>query len=436
MVIDSNYRSKGRMKGKEVYLSRLTLSHKEGRTMKKVIIFSVIAAFICTGMALGAWAQAEKPTGKPIKVGFVCNLTGIASTWGQFHARGHRDYFRYVNEKKGGVAGRPIELTVVDHAYNVDEGVKFVRKFCTRDKMDMIATWDAGTGISAKPIIQKYKTPCINYSTYQGLWKPPIDYMYLPFASYILDCQAVLDYIMAIHKGKGAPKVGLLTYNNAYGKSIHDPSKEYAAKNNVEIVAIEEFPTKAGGDLRTPLAVLKKAGAQYVFMQILPVHIANALRDADQIGYKIPFFGTWTATDPDFFGLAKGRIRDRLFMQFQGGLPVDNVAGVKLMMEVGKYSRIKQFDTSYWEGVVVGMIMERAFQLANDKFGKITKKTINAAMESFRDEDFGGLVPSITYTEDNHEGTFVARIVQIHEDATYTPKTNFFTPGKGELKLR
>jgi branched-chain amino acid transport system substrate-binding protein len=403
--------------------------------MRKVIVISIIAVFVCAGMALGAWAQAEKPTGDPIKVGFVCNLTGPASTWGQYHARGHRDYFRYVNEKKGGVAGRPIELTVVDHAYNVDEGVKFVKKFCAQDKMDMIATWDAGTGISAKPIIQKYKTPDINYSTYQGLFKPPIDYMYLPFASYILDSQAVLEYIMAIHKGTGVPKVGLLTYNNTYGKSIHDPCKEFAAKNKVEIVAIEEFPTKAGGDLRTPLAVLKKAGAEYVFMQILPVHIANALRDADLIGYKVPFFGTWTATDPDFFGLAKGRIRDRLFMQFQGGLPSDNVPGVQLMMEVGKYSGIKQFDTSYWEGVVVGMIMERAFQRAQEEFGKVNKKTINQAMESFSNEDFGGLVPPITYTKDNHEGTFEGRIVQIHEDATYTPMTNFFTPGKGELKL-
>jgi len=325
---------------------------------------------------------------------------------------------------------------VVDHAYKVDEGVKFVKKFCAQDKMDMLATWDAGTGMAVKPIIQKYKTPCINFSTYQGILQPPIGYMYLPFGSYILDSQAVLEYIMAIHKGEGTPKVGLLTYNNAYGKSIHDPCKEFAEQNNIEIVAIEEFPPKAGGDLRTPLAVLRKAGAEYVFMQILPVHIANALRDADLIGYKVPFFGTWTATDPDFFGLAKGRIRDRLFMQFSGGLPADNVEGVQLMMEVGKHSEIKQFDTSYWEGVVVAMIMERAFELAREEYDTIDKKTINKAMESFKDADFGGLFPPTTYTKDNHEGSFLARIVQIHEDATYTPMTNFFVPGKGQIKLQ
>ncbi len=398
--------------------------------MRKLIIISIITMFVLSGMVIGAWAKEEKP----ITVGFVCNLTGPASTWGQYHARGHRDYFNYVNEKKGGVGGRKIELTVVDHAYIVPEGVKFVKKFCAQDKVDMLATWDAGTGISVKPIIQQYKTPCINYSTYQGLWKPPIDYMYLPFGSYILDSHAVLEYILAIHKGKEAPRVGLLTYNNTYGKSIHDPSKEYAAKHNVNIVTIEEIPTKTV-DLRVELARLQKAGADYVFMQMLPAHIAFALRDADKIGYKVPFFGTWTTTDPDFFGIAKGLIRDRLFMQFSGGLPVDDVPGVQLMMEVGQASKIKQFDTSYWEGVVVAMIMERAFQRAHEQFGKINNKTINQAMESFRNEDFGGLVPNVTYAKDNHEGSFVARIVQIHEDATYTPMTNFFVPGKGEIKL-
>ncbi len=38
-----------------------------------------------------------------IKVGAAINLTGPASSWGQFHERGQRDYFRYVNEVKGGM---------------------------------------------------------------------------------------------------------------------------------------------------------------------------------------------------------------------------------------------------------------------------------------------------------------------------------------------
>jgi len=47
-----------------------------------------------------------------------------------------------------------------------------------------------------------------------------------------------------------------LTYNNAYGRTIHAPSKEYAAKNNINIVSIEEFPA-ATVDLTTEMLRLK-----------------------------------------------------------------------------------------------------------------------------------------------------------------------------------
>lgn len=396
--------------------------------MRKVLILALIAGFVCFGLGTFAWA-------KPIKVGAVINLTGPASSWGQYHAKGHKDYFRYVNEVKGGIAGNKIDLTVVDHAYKVPETVKFVKKFCTLDKMDMIATWDAGSGLMAKPIIQKYKTPTINYSTDQAILKPPIDYMYLPFGSYIMDSYAVLEYIRTIHPGKEAPKVGLLTYNNAYGKTIHAPSKEYGAKHGIDVVDIEEFPTKTL-DLTTELLRLKEAGAEYVFVQILPSHIIMALKCADKINYDVPFFGTWTATDPDFFTRGKGLIRDRVCMQFTGALPVDGTPGIKVMEGLWKrYKTVTTFDNSYWEGVVIGMIMERAFQRAYKKFGEINSETINDALETFRDEDFGGLVPNTTYTKTDHSGSFTARIVKINEDQTYTPLTSFFVPGKERIKL-
>ena len=359
--------------------------------MKKKFIIGAVLGMVCIVLAGSGWAQ-------PIKVGSVINLTGPASTWGQFHAKGHQDYFRYVNEVKGGVAGRKIELTVVDHAYKVPEAVKFVKKFC-EEKMDMIATWDAGSGIQAKPIVQEYKIPHFNYSTFQGILKPPIDYVYLPFGSYVLDSYAILEYIRTIHKGKDAPKVGLLTYNNVYGKSIHDPSKEYAAKNNINIVSIEEFPP-ATVDLTTELLRLKGKGAEYVFMQILPAAIITALKSADRASYDVSFFGTWTSTDPDFFKLGKGLIRDRLSMQFPGCLPVDKTPGIKLLQDLWqRYKTVDKFDTSYWEGVVLAMIMERAMHRASGLSGKIDSETINKALETFNNEDFGGLVPYVTYTQ-------------------------------------
>jgi branched-chain amino acid transport system substrate-binding protein len=399
--------------------------------MKKIfqkLTIAVVVALLCMGFAPVADA-------KPIKVGAAINMTGPASTWGQFHAKGQQDYFRYVNDVKGGVGGRKIEMILVDTGYKVPEAVAAVRKFAIQDQVDMIATWGAGEGLAAKPIIQQYRIPTINYSTSWEILESPIDYMYLPFGSYRMDSFAVLEYIRTIHKGKEAPKVGLLTYNNAYGRSIHQPCREYAGKNNINIVAIEEFPPKTV-DLTTELLRLQKNGAEYIFMQMLPATIITAFKSSDRINYHPAFFGTWTSTDPDFFKLGKGLIRDRLRIQFPGGLPSDKTEGMNVMKNLWKrYKTVNKFDASYWEGVVIAMIMEKAFIKSQQMYKDINRETINKTMESFRNEDFGGLVPNITYTATDHGASFKARIVKVGEDGSFTPLTNFFTPGREKIKF-
>jgi branched-chain amino acid transport system substrate-binding protein len=391
-----------------------------------VLLTMVFVLMIC------AQAMAQEKT---IKVGAAINLTGPASTWGKFHEKGQRDYFQYVNEVKGGVYGHKIDMITVDTAYKVPEAQAAVRKFVMQDKVDIIATWGAGEGLAAKPIIQSYKVPTINYSTSWEILQKPVDFMYLPFGSYKMDCHAILEYIKSIHKGNEPPRVGLLTYNNAYGRSIHEPSKEYAKELGINLVAIEEFPPRTV-DLCTELLRLKKAEAEYVFMQMLPSAIITAFKSADRVKYQPLFLGTWTSTDPDFFKMGKGLIRDRLIMQFPGGLPADKSKGMELMSELWKrYKTVDSFDASYWEGVAVGMIMERAFIRAYERSKKITPETINAAMESFKNEDFGGLVPAVSFSKDNHEGSFTARMVRVNEDGTYTALTNFYIPGKDKIKL-
>ena len=103
--------------------------------------------------------------------------------------------------------------------------------------------------------------------------------------------------------------------------------------------------------------------------------------------------------------MGKGLIRDRLVIQFPGGLPSDKSKGMDVMKELWKrYKTVDTFDASYWEGVVIGMIMERAFIRAYEKSNAINPATINAALESLKNEEFGGLVPAVTFTKDNHEG--------------------------------
>ncbi len=393
--------------------------------MRKIFVSAILAGILC--FCGESWAQT-------LKVGAVVNLTGPISSWGVYHAKGLQDYIRYVNEVKGGVVGRKIDLTVVDHAYKIQEGLKFVKKFC-EEKKDMIITWDTGLGIQAKPIIQEYKIPTLNMSSGKEVVNPPNQYIYLPIATYDLDCYAVMEYIRTIHKGKEAPKVGLLTLNSAYGKTVHTPSRDAANKNNINLVGIEEFPAQTV-DLSTELLRLKEKNAEYIFTQILGANMIAAFKGANRLNYNPSFIGTWTATDADFFPMAKGLMGNRLKMQFFGCLPQDETPGAKLVEDlIRRYKSVSRYDVSHWVGVLMGMTVERAMHRANGLFGKIEPETINKALETFQNEDFGGIVPYLTFTKDNHSGAFKARITQVNEDGTFTPLTNFFVPGKGEIKI-
>jgi len=56
----------------------------------------------------------------------------------------------------------------------------------------------------------------------------------------------------------------------------------------------------------------------------------------------------------DFFKMGKGLIKDRLTIQFPGGLPVDKSKGIAVMQDMWKrYKTVSKFDASYWEGVVI-----------------------------------------------------------------------------------
>lgn len=115
---------------------------------------------------------------------------------------------------------------------------------------------------------------------------------------------------------------------------------------------------------------------------------------------------------------------------------MDGTPGVKLMQKIGKkYKTVEKFDASYWEGVTIAMIMERAFQKAHKKFGKINSDTITKGLETFRNEDFGGIVPAITYTKTDHSASWIARIVKINEDQTFKPLTSFWAPGKEMVRI-
>lgn len=395
------------------------------RLLLSFILFVVVGMF---SFNLPSSLYAETATASHIRIGTIVDLTGPHAAHGQLNVRGMEDYFRYVNETTSGISGRKIDLTVVDSGHNSSDTIEYTQRLCRSDKMDIVAVWDGHIFKKAKAIFSKHHIPHIDASNGQTILRPPVSFTYLPFGSTTLDCYAILQYIETIHKGSAPPGIGILTANDAFGKSIHAPSRAYASNHSLQIVAVEQF-TPNTQDLEPVMLKLRNMGAEYIFMQCAPSDAIAALKSADRINYNVPFFGAWTLADADFYNLEKNLIRNRLSVSFPGCLPGDGTSGINLLkILVERYKSVSGFHTAYWEGVSIAAILARAIQKAHETLGKIDGPTVNLALETFENEDFGGLIPNITYTDTNHSASFVTRIVRVNENQTFRPLTKFWNP--------
>jgi len=389
------------------------------------IFFAVVGIFFLT---LPSRLPADPPPYDNIKIGAILDLTGPHGTRGQLHLKGMEDYFRYINEAASGISGQKIVVAFVDSGAQIADVLKDVEKSCVSEKMDMAAVFNPNIREKTRAIFEQHKVPHIDATNRIKQLHPPVPYTYFPFGSTDLHCYAILQYIEMTHKGPDPPKIGVLTADDACGKSIHGPTKTYASNHGLQIVAVMEF-TPGTPDLKPLMLKLKNAGIEYIFMQCTPTDAITALESADRINYNVLFFSAWTLLDDDFFDLGKKLIRRRTNISFPGCLPGDGSAGINLVkILMDRYKSVSGFHTAYWEGVSIAAIMARALQRAHGALGKIDGPTVNLALETFEKEDFGALIPDVTYTDANHDASFVTRIVRVEKNRTFTPLTKFWNP--------
>ncbi len=395
------------------------------RLLLSSILFAVAGIF---SLSAAVDLHAEKVSDKTIKIGAIVDLTGPNATQGQLTLKGMEDYFHYMNETTSGISGRKFSLRVIDGGAKLSDVLKNVEKFCNSEKAPISAIYSAANSEKIKAVFLKSRVPHIDAPNCQEILGPPVPYTYLPFGSTTLNCYAILQYIEMIHAGPDPPRVGILSANDVCGKSIHAPSRTYASKHRMEIVAVEQF-TPGTHDLEPAMLKFKDMGAEYILIQCTGIDAVTAFKSADRIHYNVPFFSTWKLVDTDFLNRGKTLIRRRTNISFPGCLPGDSKPGISLVkILMDRYKSVSTFHPAYWEGVSIAAVMARALQRAHEKLGKIDGETVNLALETFQNEDFGGLIPEITYTNTNHRASFVTRIARVSKNGTFMPLTNFWNP--------
>lgn len=207
----------------------------------------VLFVLLILGMAsTSALAQAAKPTTpavNPIKIGGSLPLTGIYSETARWIKEGYEFWAEDVN-KKGGILGRPVKLTIYDDESSTDKAVTYFERAITVDKVDLVFGGYPGTSnVAIMPLVEKYHKVFVGMGGHMKSFEQGFTYSFAspPLMSdwVFLALQGPLDDL--IPKAQWPKSIAVFTMNNVIGLSARGNIIKWAEKYGIKVPVDETY---------------------------------------------------------------------------------------------------------------------------------------------------------------------------------------------------
>lgn len=262
--------------------------------MPKYIFCHLMAvAALCL---LPAAAQANKP----VIIGMDADMSSGAALSGMAIKRGAEIAMAEINAR-GGVLGRPLELSVRDHRGNPARGRDNIEELSARD--DVVAILG---GIHTPVALAELDSIHQNKMIYLGAWAagtPVVDNGKDPnfvFRVSVRD-QFAGEYLLsaALERGHAAPC--LLLEETGWGHSSERAFKAAAKKLGTSITDVQWFNWGIA-DLTTHLGLFKERGCDVIMLVANPREGAIAIRSMLKLDApeRLPIVSHWGITGGDF----------------------------------------------------------------------------------------------------------------------------------------
>lgn len=333
--------------------------------------------------------------GTTISVGVITPLTGPVAVIGTPLTNGTETWFKYINEEKGGIAGKyKVNLVKEDSQYKPDLGVQGYNKI--KNNVALFAQL-LGTPIT-KAVLQQLRTDKIVAAPasldVDWVRDPNLLPVGAPYEIQMINAAAYLQN----EGGAKGKTICSMIQDDAYGQSgqrgIDFAAKElgYSLKTTAKFAA-------ATPDFTAQIQSLKSAGCQVVFLVATPSDTSKLLGTAAQL----QFVPQWVGQSPTWTGaFAKSPLAPYLQANFllaaEGTEWGDvSVPGMKDMLDrLQKYTPSQQPDIyfvfGYYQARAVTALLEKA--VAN---GDLSRDGILAAMNDIGTVDFDGLTGDYDY---------------------------------------
>ncbi len=219
-------------------------------------------------------------------------------------------YFKYVNDTQGGVCGREIVFKMEDNQNDPAVGLEAVRKLVERDEVFALvgslgddphaASWDYLNEKGVPDILVSAGVHRFGIDPQGHPWTVPL------IPSYTVEGTFYGEYISENLPGK---KVAVLYENGPEGWDGLAGVKNGLDPDRSELVSEESFELTAIS-IRSQVANMKNAGAEVVVLYSGPGQIAQAIIEADRLGWRPDVLMSYTAADDIMFQFVSPELLD------------------------------------------------------------------------------------------------------------------------------
>ena len=257
------------------------------RTPARSLAAFLVAVTLPVGATV-AVAAGEKyapgVTDTEIKIGQSAAYSGPAAVVGTM-TRAHADYFKMINEQ-GGVNGRTLKVISLDDGFNPARTVANARTLVEDDHVAfMFGTTGDPTNLAILPYLRKRGVPLLfPISGSRNFYDPKDNPQVVGwYPTYYLDGRLKARYLL---KHAPSAKIGVLYENDAFGREhVAGLMDGLGGRAGGMVVAQASYePTDATVD--SQIIQLQQSGANTLYLIALSKFDAQAIRKADEIGWK------------------------------------------------------------------------------------------------------------------------------------------------------
>lgn len=345
-----------------------------------------------------------------IIIGQTAGFSGQVAAGVKETTDGAKLYLDMVNSK-GGVNGQKIELVSLDDKFDPKLAAENAKKLIEENNV-LALFLNRGTPHTEAiiPLLDKHGVPLIAPSTGAMVLHQPVrKYVFNVRATYQREAEKAMTHLASM----GITRIGVVYADDSFGADGVTGAQKGLTAAKLTPVVLEKFD-RAKPDFAPIAAKLVKADAQAVLMIAsgsAVVDANNAIRAAGSAAQLVTLSNNASSGFIKSLGAnARGVIVTQVFPNERAvTFPM-----VKEAQELARAQGMNEISPAMLEGFAAAKVLVEGIKRAGPK---PTRERLQAALETFRKFDLGGL--EVSFTPDDHTGLDFADLSIVGTDGRF-----------------